>query len=305
MAKAWMPLYWGDYFCKTSELTQSGHGAYMMLIGHYWETGKPIPKKNRWVITKAFSDEEREKCDEVCDLFFVNQDGLLYNNRVEVELAKSKAITEKNQKNGQKGGRPEKPKQNPEITQAKPKAFENETQIKASRAQSQSQSQSQLSSLHSDNTPLPPQGGEAHPDFEKFWEIYPKHRSKPVAEKAWNKLKPNNQLWAKILEAINVQKGSNDWKKDGGKYIPYPATWLNGRMWEDDTSNEKPRKTKERLIQDILEASLVKRIDTGEYFKGSDLDYLPAPRLVFLVRGTNIAFEYGVVRICEPIKEPC
>lgn len=25
-----------------------------------------------------------------------------------------------------------------------------------------------------------------------------------------------------------------DWIKDGGQYIPLPATWLNGRCWEDE-----------------------------------------------------------------------
>ena len=35
------------------------------------------------------------------------------------------------------------------------------------------------------------------------------------------------------MAAIEVAKESADWKKEGGKYIPYPATWLNNRRWED------------------------------------------------------------------------
>ncbi|MNY63023.1 hypothetical protein D3C86_1999290 [compost metagenome] len=27
---------------------------------------------------------------------------------------------------------------------------------------------------------------------------------------------------------------SHDWLKDGGKYVPMPTTWLNGRRWEDE-----------------------------------------------------------------------
>ena len=35
-------------------------------------------------------------------------------------------------------------------------------------------------------------------------------------------------------KALEVQKQSQQWRKDGGQYIPMPATWLNGRRWEDE-----------------------------------------------------------------------
>lgn len=37
-----------------------------------------------------------------------------------------------------------------------------------------------------------------------------------------------------MLKAIEVQKKSDQWQRDNGQYIPYPATWLNGRRWEDE-----------------------------------------------------------------------
>ena len=37
-----------------------------------------------------------------------------------------------------------------------------------------------------------------------------------------------------LLDAIEKQKKSEDWKKEGGKFIPYPTTWLNGKRWEDE-----------------------------------------------------------------------
>jgi uncharacterized protein YdaU (DUF1376 family) len=39
----WMPLYWGDYLRDTGHLGAAEHGAYLLLIGHYWTTGKPLP----------------------------------------------------------------------------------------------------------------------------------------------------------------------------------------------------------------------------------------------------------------------
>jgi len=35
-------------------------------------------------------------------------------------------------------------------------------------------------------------------------------------------------------EALEQQKQSSDWLKDGGAYIPNPSTWLNNRRWEDE-----------------------------------------------------------------------
>jgi len=31
-----------------------------------------------------------------------------------------------------------------------------------------------------------------------------------------------------------LAKKSPEWTKDNGKYIPYPATWLNAKGWEDE-----------------------------------------------------------------------
>jgi hypothetical protein len=68
--------------------------------------------------------------------------------------------------------------------------------------------------------------------FDTFWKAYPKKLSKGVAEKAWKKV--GAELLPAILKAIESQKQSEQWKKEGGTYIPYPASWLNGKMWEDD-----------------------------------------------------------------------
>lgn len=69
-------------------------------------------------------------------------------------------------------------------------------------------------------------------DFERFWSAYPKKRNKETARKAFKKLK--GVSIDTLLEAIEKQKCSQDWLKDGGQYIPYPATWLNAGGWENE-----------------------------------------------------------------------
>lgn len=70
--------------------------------------------------------------------------------------------------------------------------------------------------------------------FDEFWERYPKKRSKGQAERAWVKLKPDEQLFEAIMTGLKRAKTSVDWAKNGGQYIPYPSTWLNAKGWEDE-----------------------------------------------------------------------
>ena len=58
-------------------------------------------------------------------------------------------------------------------------------------------------------------------------------RMRDTIEKAFFKLNPSEGLLEKMLEALERQKKSREWQEDGGQYIPYPATWINGERWED------------------------------------------------------------------------
>ncbi len=71
-------------------------------------------------------------------------------------------------------------------------------------------------------------------NFDEFWQAYPKKRAKDDAMKAFAKRKPDRDLLDKMLKAIEAQKRSDDWLKDGGQFIPYPATWLNDARWMDE-----------------------------------------------------------------------
>lgn len=78
----------------------------------------------------------------------------------------------------------------------------------------------------------------ADPDgFEAFWAAYPKKRSKGQARKAWAKLRPDAALQERIAAALTLWVRSPEWTRDGGQYIPHPATWLNGEGWEDQPTS--------------------------------------------------------------------
>jgi len=47
-------------------------------------------------------------------------------------------------------------------------------------------------------------------------------------------INPDNSLLAAMLTAIERAKKSSQWTKENGQFIPYPATWLRAKGWEDE-----------------------------------------------------------------------
>lgn len=148
---------------------------------------------------------------------------------------KSKGDTAR--ENGAKGGRPrkdaelqdedaqtEKPSENPKTHSV----FENQNRIEENRREE-----------NLNTPPLPPSGGSEVCEkysqaFLDFWAHYPRKVGKDAAWKAWKRVKktiPKPEELAAILER---QKNSDDWRREGGKFIPHPATWLNQGRWKDE-----------------------------------------------------------------------
>ena len=73
-------------------------------------------------------------------------------------------------------------------------------------------------------------------DFDSFWQSYPRKKSKGHAQKTWDKLRKAKSLpeLDVILDAIAAAKAGHDWQRNAGEFVPYPATWLNARGWEDE-----------------------------------------------------------------------
>lgn len=74
--------------------------------------------------------------------------------------------------------------------------------------------------------------------FDVFWDAYPRKVGRRAAAKIWHREKLEKFL-QDILTAISKQKRSEQWRKDGGRFIPHPSTWLNQGRWEDETRSER------------------------------------------------------------------
>lgn len=69
--------------------------------------------------------------------------------------------------------------------------------------------------------------------FEAFWMSYPRKVGKQAAKKAFDKV---NVPVKTLVDAVERQKCSAQWRKENGRYIPNPATWLNQGRWEDEVN---------------------------------------------------------------------
>lgn len=99
----------------------------------------------------------------------------------------------------------------------------------------------------SPTTDNPPEGGDddGEPDkqpkkslleqrFDEFWAAYPKKVGKKAALASWKKVKPDTELFDKIMTAIERAKATWQWQRENGRYIPNPKTWLNEGRWDDE-----------------------------------------------------------------------
>ena len=100
----WYPRYVGDYSKKTAELSLIEHGAYALLLDHYYATEKALPANASILhrICRAFASDEQEAVQSILDRFFTIEPDGWHNKRVDEELAKRIDISGKRRDSAQK-----------------------------------------------------------------------------------------------------------------------------------------------------------------------------------------------------------
>lgn len=88
--------------------------------------------------------------------------------------------------------------------------------------------------------------------FDAFWIAYPKKVAKQAAQKAWKALKPNHDLKDRIQKDIAARCQSEQWTKENGRFIPNPASYLNGRRWEDEGAAQATPATEDSLFRGAI-----------------------------------------------------
>jgi uncharacterized protein YdaU (DUF1376 family) len=85
----WMPLYLGDYLADTMHLNAAQHGAYLLLLMHYWRNG-PLPDDDAQLAAIARCDARLWKTvGPVVRGFFRPNNGVLHQKRMDQERARA------------------------------------------------------------------------------------------------------------------------------------------------------------------------------------------------------------------------
>ena len=102
MARPWYPKYPDDYARKTAHLSFAEHGAYGLLMDHYYRTGSPLPNDHDALfrICRGRGEAERRALHRVVNTFFDIDGDVLRLPRADEEIARAQDIHEKRVKGG-------------------------------------------------------------------------------------------------------------------------------------------------------------------------------------------------------------
>lgn len=222
----------GDYIKSAGHLSLLEDLAYRRLLDFYYDKESSIPNDIPMLSRRLRigSDEIQTVLNE----FFFLDENHWKNERCDHEISKYHEWIEKQRSNGKLGGRPKK-------TQAFPNANPNETQTEPKKSLTVNHKPLTINQEPHNNTSAKKPALDN--GFEKLWTAYPKKIGKGAAEKAFKNAKINGHL-PYVLAALDRQKGSAQWTKDGGQFIPNPATWINQKRWLDEP--EQPKQSIER-----------------------------------------------------------
>jgi len=233
MSFAFLPLYTGDYRRDTQHLSMMEHGAYCLLLMHCWDQRGPLPLDERRVfgICNARSNEEMGAVRHVLTEFFTRMHDGWYNQRMDREINRAAALSERLSTAGKAGARKRKslmrqgistdgkPQLSPGSAKAKPLLHTPTTTLTPTTRK---------------NTPKPPPGcGER---FEAFWSAYPhfpQRSSKAESAKRWAamKLEP---IGDDVMRALDACLAIPQWTRDGRAFVNAAEVWLRKRLWEQE-----------------------------------------------------------------------
>jgi uncharacterized protein YdaU (DUF1376 family) len=233
--RPWFPFYGKDWTSSTRNLSPEAKGCYIDLLAYAWDNGSiPLDEEERRLITGADRAQWRRVWSKLEARFAITEDGRLVNPRLErirfeatsFQRAGQASAEARKRRNGtaQPNARPN---DGPNVT---PNDTPNEGPNAAPTKPELSQSQS-----HKKKTPRAPKGDwKSDPLFVRFYDAYPRRIAPEAAHRAFQRIAPDEDLVDAMLAALAWQRRQRDWTKDDGAFIPYPATWLNQRRWEDE-----------------------------------------------------------------------
>jgi uncharacterized protein YdaU (DUF1376 family) len=189
----------GDYTSHTRYLSPIEDIAYRRLLDIYYLHERPLNSGSASVARQINMREYETEVKSILDEFFTLTDDGWINVRADKEIAHYRG----------------------KIEQAS----------RAGKASAERRSNVRSTDVQPTNNHKPITNNQEYIDrFDIFWKQYPRKVAKPNALKSWLKIKPDDVVLKKMLDAINQQQLPSK----EIQFVPHPATWLNAKRWEDE-----------------------------------------------------------------------
>ena len=184
-ALPYIQLYVADYLGDTYHLTTEEHGAYLLLIMTYWQSGRPIPDDRLAKAARMTSERFADAKQTLCEFFEVNDAGDWVHNRIEDDLESVRVRSEKASKAAQK-------------------SWKNRSkQADAKQTLSKRIAPAMESQSHTDtDTDTDTDKKNRSNGFDLFWSTYPKKVKKKSALDIWKR----KQLGSKADDRSPITK---------------------------------------------------------------------------------------------------
>lgn len=217
----------GDFDRATRHLTRVERSIYRDLLDVYYDTEQALTLDMQALCRRviARTDEEATAVEQVLNEFFTKTPSGWYHDRCEEEIDAFKSSNSQKSAAGKASAAKREAKRQQALNG-----------ISTDVEQTLNGTPTNHKPLTINHKPVTNKEPRSLADarFDAFWAAYPKKVGKGSAEKAWAKIKPTDDLLLTMVSAINQQSKSEQWAKDGGVFIPNPATWLNQQRWLDE-----------------------------------------------------------------------
>ena len=232
-------FYSSDFLSGTMLMTDEEVGQYIKLLCLQHQKGH-LKEKDMLNICKSYNEDIFSK-------FKKDEEGNYYNERLEYESNKRKAYSESRRNNRKKKETYEEDMKN--ICNSYEKHMENENV---------NENINITENENKDNRGMGEEEKETveilevwETQFNEFYSKYPRKVKKQDVKKWFKKNKPSSELFSTMMSSLEQFRGSKEWLKDNGQYIPYPSTWLNQKRWEDeDTKQNSPMSALQRAFNE-------------------------------------------------------
>lgn len=234
---SFMTLYIGDYLADTSHLSAAEHGAYLLLIMHYWRTAAPLSDQEETLqrITRMSRSEWRASRNTLRAFFkpaVINGERVLTHTRIEKELQKADVRYANRKAASDAAIAARNAKRNVERN-VEPLVNQPQPQPQSSYEE-ENTNPSDLSSARGKPLARKPRKALEEPDgFAEFYTAYPKHVARRAAVKAYRAA--IKRASPAVILAGAIRYATNSAGKEA-EYVKHPATWLNADCWADEAA---------------------------------------------------------------------